>query len=315
MKKILLKLKAAKMLSLALTFGTLFFLLLATVNAQTTTFAQFLENNGSQDFVFTNNSSSATFNAVSGGSSISFRYQNISNLPPSLQGFQDAHLTVTTTTTQTATNNSGTLTQPFDQVVTVHITRDTPAPAGVGSGARTNLLTAVISPSGSTPGLVGSGNSATVSATTPDHVVTFTSDFLIFTLTTQRNLAFSFSSVTPTLAIGSGNFLQSFTAAATGTFASSPPPIYASPTAARVNISGRVLTPNGAGLQNARVIMTEQDGTVRTATTTSFGYYHFDGVQSGQNVIMSVSSKRYSFDTQLVSLQDDLGGFDFYAFE
>ncbi len=298
-----------------LIFGLLFFSSFLTINAQTTTFAQFVERTGTQDFVFTNNATSANFNAVGGGSPIFFFYSNIASLDPSLSGIQNAHLFVTTTTTQTAVNVAGTFTQPFDQTVTVQIIRDTAAPSGVGTGLRTNLLTAVISPSGSQPAIVGSGNSATFSATTPDHVVTFSSDFLRFGLTTQRNMALSFSSVTPTLALGAGGFLQSFTAAATGTFASNPPPIYAIPTAASVAVSGRVLTSNGSGLRNAEVILTEANGTVHTAKTSSFGLYSFDGIQSGQTVTVSINSKRYAFNTQVVSVQDNIGDMDFYGSE
>lgn len=299
-----------------LIFGLLFFSSVLTINAQTTTFAQFFERNGTQDFVFTNNTSSANFDAVGGGSSIFFIYSNIASLDPSLQGVQNAHLFITTTTTQPATNNAGTFTQPFDQTVTVQIIRDTPAPSGVGTGTRTHLLTAIFSPIGaSQPAIVGSGNSATFSATTPDHVVTFSSDFLRFGLTTQRNLAFSYSSVTPGLALGGGSFLQSFTAAATGTFASNPPPIYAIPTAASVSVSGRVLTPNGRGLQNAQVTLTDANGTVHNAVTSSFGYYRFNEIESGQSVIISINSKRYRFNTQVVSVQDNISDMDFYGSE
>jgi len=292
-------------------FSLVFFSSLITIKAQTTTFAQFVERTGGQDFVFTNNALNADFTTIGGGSPIWFFYSNINNLPAELQGVQFAHLFVTTTTTQTASDNSGTLTQPFNQTVTVQIIRDTPA--SVGTGSRTNLLTAVFSPTvNGTPGIVGSGSSATFSASTPSHNVTFTSDFLSFGLTTQRNLGFSFSSVTPSLAIGNGGFLQSFTAAATGTFASNPPPIYGIPTAAAISISGQVLTPTGMGLRNAHVVLIEADGTIHRTTTGSMGYYEFTGVESGQTVTVSVISKRYSFNSQIVSLQDNIWDLNFY---
>jgi hypothetical protein len=296
-------------------FGLSIFTSFLTVNGQTTTFAQFFERTGSQDFVFTNNTTSANFNAVSGGSAIFFLYQNISGLDPSLQPIQNAHLFVTTTTNLAASNNTGTLTQPLTQTVTVSIIRDTSAPVGVGSGARTNLLTIVFSPSTNTPGIVGAagGNSATISATTPDHVVTFTSDFLGFGLTTQRNLAFSFSSVAPSLSLGSGNFLQSFAAAASGTFASNPVPVYAPPTAASVVVSGRVLSANGSGLRNAQVILTESNGATHRTNTGSFGNYEFGGIEAGQTVTVSVISRRYSFNTQVVSPQENVSDLNFYA--
>src|SRR5215207_3685910 len=87
--------KTAFFIFLTISTGTL-------LQAQTITFAQFFERNGSQDFVFTNNTSSATFQTVTNGSPILFVYQNISGLPPQLQGPQEAHLFITATTTTPA---------------------------------------------------------------------------------------------------------------------------------------------------------------------------------------------------------------------
>ncbi len=289
-------------------FGILIFASFFTVTAQTTTFAQFLERTGGQDFIFTNNLSSGNFNAIGGGSPVFFLYSNISGLDPSLQGLQNAHVFVTTTTTTNGSLFLGNVTQPLNQTVTVQIIRDTAAPVGVGSGSRTNLLTAVFSPSAGTPGIVGSngGNSATLAATTPDHVVTFTSDFLGFALTTSRNLSFSFSSVTPNFALGPGSFLQSITAAATGTFASDPPPIYSLPTAALVSINGQVLTPEGRALRNATVTAAASNGTVHEARTGPFGYFSIPNIESGQSVVLSVRSKQYSFAPRIVRLDDNI---------
>lgn len=296
-------------------FGLLLFSSFSTVTCQTTTFAQFFEDDGSQDFVFTNNASSSTFNTVGGGSGIFFIYQNIVGLDPSLQGIQNARLFITTTTTQSGSSGGGTVTQPLNQTVTVQIIRNTAAPPGVGIGSRTNMLTAVFSPSTTSPGLVGSdgGNSANLSATTPDHVVTFTSDFLLFGITTQRNLAFSFSSVTPSIALGSGSFLQNLTAAASGTFASNPVPVPFVPTAAQVSVSGRILSANSRGVRNAQVFLTESNGTVRMARTGSFGYFDFTNIASGQTVIVSVFSKRYTFSSQVVLLFESAAELNFVA--
>lgn len=214
------------------------------------TFAQFIERNGSQDFAFANNGQSADFNTVAAGSPIFFRYQNINNLDAALSGFQEATLRLSATTTAAASNGGGNLSQPINGAVNrIEILRDIPAP--VGRGTRRNLLTVTFAPLGSTPTLAGAanGNSATFSVTTPDHTVTFTSDFLRFNNTVQRNLALSFSSVLPRVAVDANNFLESFSAAASGTFAANPPPVYAVVTAA-VEISGRVLTSsNAAGVR------------------------------------------------------------------
>ena len=293
-------------------FGLLLLSSLMTVNGQTTTFAQFFERFGTQDFVFTNSTTSADFNTVGGGSQIFFLYQNLPALHSSLQGIQNASMVITTTTTQPATGGPP-FTQPLNQQVTVQIIRDTPAPVGVGRNTRTNLLTAVFLPSTSTPGITGSNNSATLSVTTPDQNIIFTSDFLLFHQTTSRNLALSFSSVSPALALGAGSFLQSFTAAGSGTFASNPLPTLPSPTAAPVSLSGRVSTSNGRALRNAEVVLVASDGTVYSTRTSSFGYFEFTGITVAQTVFVSVSSKRYSFASQTISLQDNATGVDFVA--
>lgn len=315
MKFVAPKSKFARLLQTFAIFNLLLFSSFATGYGQTTTFAQFFERNGTQDFVFTNNTTSANFDAVSGGSPIFFIYSNIVGLDPSLQGIQNAHLFITTTTTQSGTLSGGTVTQPLNQTVTVQIIRDTPAPPGVGSGSGTNLLTAVFSPSGNTPAIVGSngGNSATLSATTPDHVVTFTSDFLLFGLTTQRNLAFSFSSVAPSLALGSGSFLQSVAAAGSGTFASSPPPVPFTTSSAPVSVGGRVLSRNGRGLSNATVTIIEADGTQHSARTGTFGHFRFGDIEAGQTVLVSVRSKQFTFTPMVIQLEDSIDDLSFVA--
>jgi carboxypeptidase family protein len=280
-----------------------------TTYGQTTTFAQFLERAGGQDFVFTNNTTSADLSNVVGGSPIFFLYQNLPGLDPSLQNFQNAHLTITTTTTQPGLFNGSTFSQPLNQQVTIQIIRDTPAP--VGRNSRTNLLTAVFLPSGSTPAIVGASSSATLSATTPDQNVIFSSDFLLFHQTTSRNLALSFSSVTPSLALGAGSFLENFTAAGSGTFASDPLPTLPSPTAAGVSVSGRVSTSNGRALRNAEVILIEPNGTIRRTRTGSLGFFEFTDVAGGQAVIVEVRSSRHSFSSRVVSLADNASGVDF----
>ena len=59
-----------------------------------------------------------------------------------------------------------------------------------------------------------------------------------------------------------------------------------------------------APLRNGEVMMSEQNGTTRVARTSAFGYYQFDDVEAGQGVILSVRTKRYQFQPQLVSVTD-----------
>ncbi len=82
---------------------------------------------------------------------------------------------------------------------------------------------------------------------------------------------------------------------------------FTSPTAATVNLSGRVLSANGRGISRAVVSMTDGDGNRRLAFTNNFGYYLFENVQVGQTVILDVRSKWLSFTqpTQVIVLTED----------
>ena len=278
------------------------------------TFAQFNERNLSQDFVFTNTVTNATFNTVSVGSAVTFVFGNIAGLNPVLQS-QNAHLFLISGTTTPATSSGTDLTQSISNAGnTIVITRDTPAPLGIGSGTRTNLLTVTFSPNLGTPDITGNtvNGSTAFSAGSGNNIVTFTSDFLNFSNTNARAFAFSFSSVNPSLSIGPGGFLNSFTAAATGTFSSNPAPTVPGITAAAVSIGGRVLTPTGRGLRNAQVTLTEADGTTRTVLTGNAGSFRFNDVTIPQTVIVSVRSKSYRFTPQIISPDADFTGLDFY---
>ncbi len=78
------------------------------------------------------------------------------------------------------------------------------------------------------------------------------------------------------------------------------------PTAASASVSGRVLTANGNGLRNAVVRLTGQQGATQSVRSSSFGYYRFDDVQAGETYIISVSSKRYRFISQIISVADEI---------
>jgi len=82
-------------------------------------------------------------------------------------------------------------------------------------------------------------------------------------------------------------------------------------TAAFVEISGRVITPEGRGLRNALVLIVDENGTTQTAVTTARGYYRFAEVPSGPSYVINVRSRRYRFDAQIVQAFDDLTDIDF----
>ncbi len=85
-------------------------------------------------------------------------------------------------------------------------------------------------------------------------------------------------------------------------------------TAAGASFAGRVLTADGRGLMNAVVKMTDTGGVVRTTRTTSFGYYHFDDVETGRNYVLAVESKRFQFTSRLVSVTDNLSEINFTGY-
>ena len=87
------------------------------------------------------------------------------------------------------------------------------------------------------------------------------------------------------------------------------------PDASGFNVSGRVLTPDGHGLRNARVTMTDQNDVTRTVTTSSFGYYQFDDAESGRTYIISVASRSYRFAPQVLQVFDTLSDVDFVGLE
>lgn len=82
-------------------------------------------------------------------------------------------------------------------------------------------------------------------------------------------------------------------------------------TAADLTISGRVLTANGRGLSGAIVRVTETSGRVLTAVTTSRGLYQFDGLESGQSVVISVASRKFQYEPRVLNLNDSLQDIDF----
>ncbi|NNE67957.1 MAG: carboxypeptidase regulatory-like domain-containing protein [Pyrinomonadaceae bacterium] len=301
--------KAFRFMSLLASVCFLVLVFGQTAIAQVVTFAQFLERNGTQDYVFTNNTTSGTFSTVPGGSPIFFVYQNVSGLPAELQGFQNAHLLVTTTTSTPATLSGSNLTQPLDAVSTIQIIRDMPASPGTGGGSRTNLVTATFSSAAGDPNLSGSngGNSATLSAATPSNNVVFTSDFLGFGLTTQRDLALSFSSVLTSFTSGAGGFLESFTAAGTGTYSSNPAPGYFPPTTAGVSVRGMVTNLFGSAIPRAVVMMVEPNGNRRQLVTNHFGYFSFADLTAGETYIFEVRAKGHVFTPQVVNVDENIG--------
>jgi predicted outer membrane repeat protein len=109
---------------------------------------------------------------------------------------------------------------------------------------------------------------------------------------------------------------------------------FASPTAATVIISGRVLitadstegltktavvfgkeASNSAasGLANATVKMTKPNGSQQTFRTSAFGYFRFDDVEVGATYVFQANSKGYSFAPQVITVNEEITELNFVA--
>ena len=87
------------------------------------------------------------------------------------------------------------------------------------------------------------------------------------------------------------------------------------PTAADVSIRGRVLTPKGQGIRNVFVTLTDANGNVRTAVTSTFGYYRFNNVAAGAIYVLNARAKRYAFEqsSQVLNVNSDVNNANFIA--
>lgn len=89
------------------------------------------------------------------------------------------------------------------------------------------------------------------------------------------------------------------------------PPV--GPSAAGVEVSGRVLSADGRGVRNATVTITGESGVARTTVTGRNGTYTFDDVEAGRTYTLGVLSRRYSFASRVVEITDNVGNLDFIA--
>jgi len=85
------------------------------------------------------------------------------------------------------------------------------------------------------------------------------------------------------------------------------------PTAAAVSLSGRVLTADGRGINNARVVVTDAFGNMLTARSNSFGYYMVNGLEASRAYTVSAAQKGYQFTDQFIVPNDNVTGFDLIA--
>ena len=88
------------------------------------------------------------------------------------------------------------------------------------------------------------------------------------------------------------------------------------PTAGTASIGGRVVTFDGRGIRNVRLILTSPStGETIHAITSPFGYYLFADLTVGGTYVVAVESKRFRFspNIRVITLLDELTSEDFYA--
>jgi hypothetical protein len=87
------------------------------------------------------------------------------------------------------------------------------------------------------------------------------------------------------------------------------------PTAAGVNVGGRITTPDGSGVRNINITITFPSGEIRNTLSSSMGYYAFTDIPVGDTYIISVNAKRYTFDdpVRVRHVVDELTDVDFTA--
>jgi hypothetical protein len=192
---------------------------LSGAKADVVTFAQFQQQAAGNPFTFTNTGSTSTFTV---NIPVKFEYLVNNGYTPLVPtgGVINAILTLNTTVDGTASNSGGK--KPFldqsMQSTSMTFTAVTPL------AGRKNLLT-ISNSTGDITGFSGANSGNFTGDTTAGDVVTFSSDFLDFSNTINRDFALSFSSILPMLAQAQNGYLANFTASGTGTFASDPAPI------------------------------------------------------------------------------------------
>lgn len=78
-------------------------------------------------------------------------------------------------------------------------------------------------------------------------------------------------------------------------------------------VSGRVTTPEGSGVGNAWVTITDSNSSTRAVKTNPLGYYSFDNVTTFRTYTMGVESWRYTFNNQMVEITENRSDVNFVA--
>lgn len=71
-------------------------------------------------------------------------------------------------------------------------------------------------------------------------------------------------------------------------------------------VAGQVVNSSGVGVSKSVVTISDGMGVIQTTLTSSFGYFTFVGIPTGQMYTINVSSKQYIFDPHPVTVDGDI---------
>jgi hypothetical protein len=115
------------------------------------------------------------------------------------------------------------------------------------------------------------------------------------TVTDSNNDCLTSFNISLPYAVSTGTFITATATDANGNTSEFSAVKSFAPTAASVQVSGRVRTANDKGIGNVIVSLVDSSGTNRQAYTNEFGVYQFDDIQAGETCILSVRHKHYLF--------------------
>ena len=82
-----------------------------------------------------------------------------------------------------------------------------------------------------------------------------------------------------------------------------------------VSVAGRVLTPHGAGLKSATVMIRDaESGTSRSVSTSTLGYFEFQ-VEAGRDYVIFIYSRRYRFASVPISVDNEISDLEIIGLE
>ncbi|MGC4047731.1 MAG: PEP-CTERM sorting domain-containing protein [Armatimonas sp.] len=209
--------------------ATVLFLAGAPAHAQSlTTFAS-VDTIG-QVFTFINAGAGSTLGLTQASIPVTFRYKVLNGY-----GGINVEIPATMTLTANVTGGAGGFLQQMNNI-SMAITANTPI------NGQTNLLT--MGATGRLNGIEDGSDIANFGGNTRNgFTVGFSSDFLNFTNTTDRSFNFALNSLTPQASLNANNYMNTWTAAGLGNFASNPAPQTSVPEPSSLALLGLVSLP------------------------------------------------------------------------